>query len=99
MPACCRRYADDPANAGFVFACVSALQPGGLSAPNLDSMKVCGKYYSELQAGNAGCTGAWCLHGWLINRDASKLDPVRPKTREYYLSPVISPNVSYFKEK
>jgi hypothetical protein len=94
----CRKYADDPANAGFAFTCVSAVQPGGPSAPNRDGMKTCGKYYLELKAEGAGCTGAWCLHGWLINRGASTLDPVRPKTREYYLSPDISPCVSYFKK-
>ena len=93
-----RKYADDPANAGFSFTCVSASQPGGPAAPNQGSMKTCGKYYLELKAEGAGCTGAWCLHGWLINRDASKLDPVRPKTREYYLSPSLSPCFSYFKE-
>lgn len=92
----CRKYADDPANAGFLFRCVSAAQPGGPRAPNMDSMKTCGKYYSELEAAGAGCAGAWCLHGWLINREASRLDPVRPKTREYYLSPSLSPCVSFF---
>lgn len=94
----CRKYAADPANAGFIFSCVSAVQPGGLSAPNLGSMKTCGQYYAELKAEGAGCTGAWCLHGWLINRGATKLDPVRPKTRDYYLAPDLSPCVSYFKE-
>ena len=93
----CRKYADDPANDGFAFTCVSAVQPGGPAAPNLEGMKTCGKYYEELKAEGAGCTGAWCLHGWLINKDASKLDPVRPKTRYYYLSPALDPNVSYFK--
>ncbi len=38
----------------------------------------------------SAAAGAWCLHGWLINRAASRLDPLRPKTREYYLSPFIS---------
>ena len=38
----CRKYADDPANSGFVFTCVSAVQPGGPAAPNRDSMKACG---------------------------------------------------------
>ena len=94
----CRKYADDPANAGFLFTCVSAIQPDGPSAPNLDGMKSCGKYYLELKAEGAGCSGAWCLHGWLVNRNASKLDPVRPKTREYYLSPSLAPATSYFKE-
>lgn len=94
----CRKYADDPANEGFLFRCVSAAQPGGPSAPNIGSMKTCGKYYTELKAEGAGCAGAWCLHGWLINRGAPKLDPVRPKTREYYLSPALSPCVSYFSE-
>jgi hypothetical protein len=94
----CRKYADDPANAGFLFRCVSAAQPGGPAAPNIEPMKSCGKYYVELKAEGAGCTGAWCLHGWLINQNASKLDPVRPKTRDYYLSPALSPCVSYFKE-
>lgn len=94
----CRKYADDPANAGFIFRCVSAAQPGGPAAPNIGSMKTCGKYYEELKAEGAGCAGAWCLHGWLINRGASGLDPVRPKTREYYLSPSLIPCVSYFKE-
>lgn len=95
----CRKYAEDPANSGFVFRCVSASQPGGPEAPNLASMKGCGKYYSELKAEGAGCAGAWCLHGWLINRAASELDPVRPKTRDYYLAPAISPCVSYLEEK
>jgi|GEM_PF-3187888 len=94
----CLKYAADAANAGFRLRCVSAAQPSGLSSPNIDSMKTCGKNYFELKAEGAGCTGAWCLHGWLINRDASKLDPVRPKTRDYYLSPSISPCVSYFNE-
>lgn len=93
----CRKYADDAANAGFLFSCVSVVQPGGPAAPNLASMKSCGKYYSELKAEGAGCAGAWCLHGWLINRGAAGLDPVRPGTSAYYLSPAISPNVSYFK--
>lgn len=94
----CRKYADDPANEGFSFHCVSAAQPAGPAAPNINSMRGCGKYYAELKAAGAGCTGAWCLHGWLINRNASKLDPVRPKVRDYYLSPSISPCVSYFSE-
>ena len=41
----CRKYAEDSANAGFKFICVSAVQPGGPAAPNLDAMKTCGKYY------------------------------------------------------
>jgi hypothetical protein len=92
----CRKYADDPANSGFSFHCVSAVQSGGLASPNLGSMKTCGKYYTELKAGDAGCAGVWCLHGWLINRVASGLDPVKPKTRDYYLAPSIQPCVSYF---
>ncbi|MDD5209402.1 MAG: hypothetical protein PHV36_08450 [Elusimicrobiales bacterium] len=94
----CRKYADDPGNSGFSFSCVSASQPGGPAAPNIGSMKGCGKYYIGLEAEGAGCAGPWCLHGWLINLGASKLDAVRPKTREYYLSPSLSPCVSYFKE-
>lgn len=92
----CRKYADDPANEGFVFRCVSASQPGGPSAPNIGSMKSCGRYYVELKADGAGCTGAWCLHGWLVNRAAAALDPVRPRTRDYYLSPSMVPCVGYF---
>ncbi|MBI5743869.1 MAG: hypothetical protein HY952_04915 [Elusimicrobia bacterium] len=93
--AACRKYADDPANAGFVYRCVSAVQPGGPAAPNRDPMKACGKYYLGLKAEGAGCSGAWCLHGWLVNRGAAALDPVRPKVKDYYLSTSILPCVAY----
>lgn len=95
----CRKYAADPANAGFLFRCVSAAQPGGSSAPNMDSMKTCGKYYTGLKAEGAGCSGAWCLHGWLINRAAAALDPVKPRTGDYYRSLSIAPCTAYFEDK
>ncbi len=87
----CKKFARMPENKGFVFNCVSALQPGGLTSPNISAMRDCGEFFYELSANDAKCAGQWCLHGWLINRRSHLFDANAPKVKTYYNDSSIIP--------
>ena len=76
-------------NHGFKFECVAAKQ-GKFESPNSAAMKACAGHFTALPA-KSKCVRAWCLHGWMINKNVS--DPMSTET--YYKDPQISPNTDY----
>ncbi len=92
--ACMKLAKAQPASAdeGFVYRCISVVQPDGPSAANNSTMKACGAdFYRELSAKNTHCSGKWCMHGWLVNQRAAEFGPVSPPAVKYYADPQIIP--------
>lgn len=81
-------------HSGFAYKCVSARQ-GNLVSPNAGSSKRCGSGHYKLVDASSGCSGKWCLHAWLINRRAAKINADRPGIETYYRDPDIKAYTDY----
>jgi hypothetical protein len=79
---------------GFSYQCISARQ-GGLDSPNIASSQSCGSGHYVLLTANSGCTGKWCLHAWLVNERAAKINANQPDIETYYSDPSIIPCNSF----